>query len=169
LELAASAFPAAWDVDSAYVEAHGVASTYLSAANAPLAPTLALRLGGKRVWGYYPFQSSAFIGDAATVRLGRQNRYGGDAAAYANAELRTRISRIFLVLPGYLGLFALADVGRVYLEGELSDRWHNAIGGGIWVSFLDPANTLSVAVARSEVGTTLPKLTSIYVQGGFAF
>ena len=66
-------------------------------------------------------------------------------------------------------MFALGDIGRVYLDGEVSDRWHNAVGGGVWVSFLGPANTLSVALARSEVGTSIEQRTSLYIKGGFAF
>jgi len=169
LDLGASLFPELWDVESTYSELHGAASTYLSAANAPLHPTLALRVGGRKVWGRYPFQSAAYIGDASSVRLGRQNRYGGDASVFANSELRVKLSRFFLVLPGDVGLFALGDVGRVYHEGEDSDRWHNAVGGGVWVSFLGPANTLSIALVRSEIGTSIERRTSIYMRGGFAF
>jgi hypothetical protein len=169
LDLGASLFPKLWDVESTYGEVHGAASTYLSVANAPMRPTLALRVGGRKVWGSYPFQSAAYIGDASSVRLGRQNRYGGDASVYANAELRVKLSRIFLILPGDVGLFALGDIGRVYLDGENSNRWHNAVGGGVWVSFLGPANTLSVALARSEVGTSIEQRSSLYIRGGFAF
>jgi hypothetical protein len=169
LDLGAVFVPAIWDVDDTYYWVNGSASTYLSATKVPFHPTLALRVGGKKVWGQYPFQDAAFIGDASSVRLGRQNRYGGDASLFANAEFRVRLSRIFIVLPGHFGLFGLGDVGRVYLDGEDSDRWHNAIGGGVWLSFLGPANTLSIAVARSEVGTSLDQRTSVYVQGGFAF
>ena len=169
LELVAKLFPELWDVASTYGEVNGVVSTYLTAASAPLVPTLALRAGGKKLLGDFPFQDAAFLGDASTVRLGRQNRYGGDAAVYANAELRVRLSRISLVLPGHLGLFALSDVGRVFLEGETSSRWHNGVGGGVWISFLGPANTLSLAVVRNEVGTSMEQMTTIYVQGGFAF
>ena len=167
--MGARLFPAVWDVTSTYGEAHGVLSTYLTAARAPFVPTLALRAGGKKLWGDYPFQDAAFIGDASSVRLGRQNRYGGDAAVYANAELRVRLSRMFLLLPGHFGLFGLSDVGRVYLEGETSSRWHNAVGGGVWISFLGPANTLSLAAVRSELGTGMEQLTIVYVKGGFAF
>ena len=169
LDVGARLFPAVWDVTSTYGEAHGVLSTYLTAARAPFVPTLALRAGGKKLWGDYPFQDAAFIGDASSVRLGRQNRYGGDAAVYANAELRVRLSRMFLLLPGHFGLFGLSDIGRVYLEGETSNRWHNAVGGGVWISFLGPANTLSLAAVRSELGTGMEQLTIIYIQGGFAF
>jgi hypothetical protein len=169
VDLHSNLFPELWDISTTYAEVHGVASTYLSAPTLPTKPTLALRVGGKKLWGDYPFYDAAFIGDASTVRLGRQNRYGGDASLYANAELRVTLRRTFIVLPGYIGVFGLGDIGRVYLEGEDSDRWHNAVGGGVWVSFLGPANTLSVALARGETGTTLDNRIRVYIQGGFAF
>jgi hypothetical protein len=53
--------------------------------------------------------------------------------------------------------------------GGLPYRWHNSLGGGVWLSFLGPANTLSVALARSEVGTSTEQRTSLYIQAGFAF
>lgn len=156
-------YPGAWDATEAFGEMHGQAATYLSALKAPLEPTLALRVGGKKVWGRYPFQEAAFIGDASTVRLGRQNRYAGDASLYANAELRLFLTRFMLLAPGDFGVFGLADVGRVYLEGEESDVWHAAAGGGIWASVLDRANTMSLAVARSA------ERTGVYLTVGFGF
>jgi hemolysin activation/secretion protein len=156
-------FPNLWDVESTFGEVHGHASTYLTAGGVPLQPTLALRAGGKKVWGDYPFQEAAFIGDARTVRLGRQNRYAGDAAVYGNAELRLDVGRVFLLLPARFGVFGLGDVGRVFLEGETSSTWHWAAGGGVWIAFLGRPNTLSLALAQSE-----DKL-AVYVSGGFAF
>jgi len=145
-------------------EAHATASTYLSVGGqeAPGA-TLALRVGGKKVWGTFPFHEAAFIGDAATVRLGRQNRFGGDAAAWGNAELRLRLAKIFFPLPGHFGLLGLADAGRVFLEGESSDDWHTAFGGGIWLSLLRPSNTMNAVVAHSDDGVR------VYVRAGFAY
>lgn len=160
--VAGSVYPAVWDVEEIYGQLSGEAATYLSPA-LPLAPTLALRVGGQRVWGRYPYFDAAFIGDPATVRLGRQNRYGGDAAAFANAELRVRLGRIFVLVPGEIGVFGLGDVGRVFLEGESSDVWHTAVGGGLWVSFLGPANTVTATVAKSD------ERTGVYVGAGFGF
>ena len=65
----------------------------MMAVGAPLEPTLALHLGGKRVWGRFPFQEAAYIGDGSTVRLGRANRYGGEASLYGCAELAGSSSR----------------------------------------------------------------------------
>jgi hypothetical protein len=69
---------------------------------------------------------------------------------YGNAELRLRFGRFFFVVPGELGVFGLADVGRVFLDGESSDTWHTAFGGGIWMAVLGPGNVVSAAIARSR-------------------
>jgi Omp85 superfamily domain len=158
-----SVYPAVWDVDSTFGELHGEASTYLTP-NTTFGPTLALRAGAKKVWGGFPFFESAFIGGASTVRGLRTQRYAGDAAVYANAELRARLGRYFLVLPGTFGVFALGDVGRVYLDGESSDKWHTGVGGGLWFAYLDPASTLSIAVARGD-----DDRTAVYIRAGFAY
>jgi hypothetical protein len=162
VEVVGSVYPAVWDVDNTFGEVHGQASTYLSV-RTPLDPTLAIRLGGRKVWGRYPYFEAAFIGDASTVRLGRENRYAGDASAFASTELRLSLAKVKLILPATIGAFGLADVGRVFLEGESSDAWHGAVGGGISLSYLDRAYTLSLAIAESE------ERTAIYAQAGFGF
>lgn len=162
LTFGGSAFPGVWDVVRSFGEAHGEAAAYLTA-RAPLRTTLALRAGAKRVFGTYPFSEAAFIGDAATARLGRQNRFAGDAAAWGNAELRVRLGRVMLLVPSDLGVFALGDVGRVFVSGETSDRWHTATGGGLWLSLVRPGNVLSLAVAHSV------ERTALYLGAGFAY
>jgi hypothetical protein len=152
-------YPGVWDVERGFGEVHGSAATYLTASRT----TLALRASGKRVLGDYPFHEAAFLGDASTVRLGREQRYAGDAAVWGNAELRVFLARMTLVLPADVGVFGLGDVGRVYVQGERSERWHNAVGGGIWIAFLQRANAVTFAVARGE------ERTGVYVQAGFQF
>ncbi len=162
VELAGAVYPAVWDVESTFGEVRGQASTYLSV-HAPLDPTLAIRLGARKLWGQYPYFEAAFIGGASTVRLGRVNRYAGDASAYGSTELRLSLAKVKLILPATLGVFGLADVGRVFLEGESSDTWHGAAGGGVSLSYLERAYTFSLAVAESE------ERTAIYAQAGFGF
>jgi hypothetical protein len=161
-ELGGKLYPGVWDLDSTFGEVQGLATTYLSA-RAPLDPTLALRIGGRKLWGAYPYFEAAFIGDVSTVRLGRVNRYAGDASAYGSAELRLSLGQAQILLPADVGVFGLADAGRVFLEGESSDEWHTAFGGGVWLAFLDRAHTLSLAAASSD------ERTGIYLQGGFGF
>ena len=148
-------YPAALDVEDAFGELHADVSTFVTAAAAPLQPTLALHLGGKRVWGRFPFQEAAYIGDASTVRLGRQNRFAGEASLYAQSELRLFLARFYLLAPADFGILGLADVGRVFLDGEESDRWHAAGGGGVWASFLDRAYMVRLSVAASSERTAV--------------
>jgi hypothetical protein len=139
-------YPEIWDVASTFSSAEGEASAYLRLGG----PVLALRAGGKQVFGTYPFHEAAFLGGGATLRGWTEQRFAGDATLYGNAELRAYLTDVFFVLPGELGVFALADAGRVFLDGESSDAWHSALGGGLWVAFLDRANTISVAYAKSR-------------------
>jgi hypothetical protein len=158
-----SLYPALWDVDSTFGELHGEAATFLTP-NTGFGPTLALRAGAKKLWGAFPFFESAFIGGASTVRGLRTQRYAGDAAVYGSAELRAQLGRYFLVLPGTFGVFALGDVGRVYLDGESSNKWHTGVGGGLWFAYLESANTISFAVARGD-----DDRTALYIRAGFAY
>lgn len=153
--------PALWDVRSTHGTLGVSASTYLHFSHAPGAPVLALRAGGRRVLGDAPFQEAAYIGDAATVRLGRANRFGGDAAVWGNAEVRLSLGGYRLVVPGRWGVFGLGDVGRVFVDGESSRTWHGAYGGGLWFAPISKANTVSVAWAQSA------ERGRIYLQLGF--
>jgi hypothetical protein len=153
--------PRAWDVEETFGATQGEASAFV-AAGLPLKPTLAVRVGGKRVFGRYPFHEAAYIGGATVRGLGEQ-RYAGDGSAYANAELRWSLGRFFVIFPGEAGLFGLADTGRVFLDGESSDRWHAGFGGGVWVALLERRNTVSVAVAGSE------GRMGVYVRAGLLF
>lgn len=155
-------FPSLLDVESTYGGVRGEARGYVTA-RAPLSPTIALRVGGQKVWGEPPYFDAAYLGGSGTIRGFSRQRFFGHAAAFANAELRLRVTDLYLFLPGTFGVFGLADTGRVYAHGEESDRWHSAFGGGIWLSFLGPANTMSLAVADSR------ERTGVYLTTGFHF
>lgn len=154
-------YPQAWSLRSDFGEVHGEATAYLGAPGFPV--VLALRGGGKRVWGDYPFHEAAFIGGPDSVRGLRRQRYAGDAAVFGNAELRVAVARVKLLVPTTIGLFGLVDTGRVFLDGEGSDRWHTGVGGGLSLTFYRPENTLTLAAARSEGHLRL------YLHGGVAF
>ena len=158
-----AAYPAVWDVADAFGDVHAEVSTFLTARSVPLSPTLALRGGGRKVFGTYPFFEAAFVGGASTVRGLREQRYAGDAAVYGNAELRLALTRVLLFVPTDVGIFGLADAGRVFLEGESSSEVHTGFGGGLSFSFLTPANTVSLALVRGE------DRTGFYLRAGFGF
>jgi hypothetical protein len=155
-------YPSLWDVERTFGEIHGTAATYLTG-RGRLEPTLALRAGGQRVWGTFPFHESAFIGGGSSLRGWGEQRFAGEASLYGNAELRIFLGRFLLVLPMDFGLFGLADAGRVFADGEDSDEWHTGLGGGLWIAPVERKYTLSLAIAHSE------ERTGVYLRSGFLF
>ena len=99
------------------------------------------------------------------VRGLRKNRFAGDASLYANAELRLAVARINVLVPGELGLFGAADVGLVIHADDPTDAggWHNGIGGGLWLSFLERRTTLNIAVMKGR------DITGVYFRAGQMF
>ena len=82
----------------------------------------------------------AFIGGPGTVRGYPWQRFRGDAAVSGSAEVRMRLARVnLLVLRPVVGVFALADAGRVWYDGESEGGWHTAVGGGLYYQANDGA------------------------------
>jgi hypothetical protein len=174
VDLGGTAFPRLWDVESAFGKASGDVRVYL-APNGDWQPTLVLAAGGQKVFGTAPYFEAAFLG--GRIRLGdyesagqgavrglQPQRYAGDASLYGSADLYLPLTRTsFLGAPLQFGLQGFADTGRVYVEGESSNRWHRGYGGGVY--FTSPArrNLFSVTVARAE------GRTAFYLTTGFAF
>lgn len=162
LRVAGAVYPITLDTEGdPFGSVEGEVAGYWSPAGRN-APTLALRVGAKRAWGDYPFFETATIG-GNTSRGFRARRFAGDAAAWANAEVRVKVADARLVVPGELGVFGLGDVGRVWLEGESSDTWHPSVGGGIWFGILSRTMTVSLSAGRSREGTRF------YAGSGFGF
>jgi len=149
-EVAGSVYPEVWDVESTFGEVHGQISTWLSASRAPGAPTLKLRAGGKQVFGTYPFYEAAFIGGSDTVRGLDRQRYAGDAAVWAGAEVSLRLFEISVFAPSQFGILGTADIGRVYYGDESSNEWHHGFGGGLYVATPRGKSAAGVIVARAE-------------------
>ena len=165
LELGGSAFPATLDVARSFGEVHGRIATYLTA-RVPATTTLALQIGGKKVFGpmgAIPFHEAAFLGSTGTLRGFRSNRFAGDASLYGSAEVRVHLTNAFILVPGQQGLVGFLDRGRVYLKGESSRQWHSSFGGGVWFSFLSSANVISAVFGHSDEGN------KIYARAGFGF
>jgi hemolysin activation/secretion protein len=114
---------------------------------------LATRIGGRSVWGECPWFEAAFLGGGKNLRSYRKNRFSGDRSLYANVELRSWLFNGRLIAPGRWGVFGLADVGRVWLEGESSDAWHASYGGGIFFQMLTLNQVFHAMVATGDEGT----------------
>lgn len=148
--LGGSVYAPVWSVPTTFGELHAVVDWSWNLHSGGLKPTLGFRVGGKTVFGDYPFMNAAFIGGGATVRSLRYNRYAGDASLYGGAELRLRVARISALLASDLGIMGLVDVGRVFVEGQSSNTWHPAYGGGIWLAFLNGRTRATVSAAGGE-------------------
>ena len=158
LAVRGTVWPKVWDTDSTYGEVNGNANGYLSAGQWL---TLAVRGGGQKVFGTYPYFDAASLGggglekgplDApdATLRGFRAGRFSGDSSVYGNADLRLRLGRATIFVPTHFGIFGLFDVGRVWYEGEDSNDWHTSYGGGVWLSFLKYRSTFTAYYAHSK-------------------
>jgi hemolysin activation/secretion protein len=138
-------------------------------------------VSGERTWGTYPFFEAAFLGgtptrsplDVTGVTSGNLlrgydlDRFAGDAAVVANTDLNVELGRWSAFLPLRYGVFGLFDVGRVFVDGESSSKWHNSVGGGVWMRlsssspFLQLAGSLRAALVHTEDGV------SFFLASGF--
>lgn len=144
------------DEGGAFGSVRGEGRTYLSLGAGPI---LALRAGGELVRGDFPFAEAAFLGGAGSLRGYPFQRYAGDAAAFGSVELRQPLGQVRLLVRGRVGAFALADAGRVWMDGESAGDWHTNYGGGLWFETLGIPLTLTYArgdVDRLYVGMGMP-------------
>lgn len=149
LDVGAAAYPAMWDVADAFGDTHAEAHAYVPVPG-PGAPFLALRAGGKKVWGSFPAHEAAFIGGRHSLRGYATDRFAGDAAAWGGAELHLTLARLELLVRGDLGVFGLADAGRVWMDDLSPGGWHTAVGGGLRFATLGTALSLAWATGEED-------------------
>ncbi|NJX15256.1 metallophosphoesterase [Tamlana crocina] len=81
------------------------------------------------------FYQAANIGGNNGLRGFRTERFTGKSSLVGSADLRYSFPSFKTrALPLQIGVFGGADVGRVWLKGDFSDKWHNDYGGGFWVT-----------------------------------
>jgi outer membrane protein assembly factor BamA len=101
----------------------------------PNRAVLAFRVGGSVNIGNYEFFQASSIGGSTNLRGFRANRYAGDACLYQNSEFRFKLFNFSnYISKGEFGILVFNDVGRVWFEGEDSNRWHHGYGAGVWMS-----------------------------------
>lgn len=121
------------------------------------------RIGGGITVGKSAFYQSLFIGGHENLLGYRQYRFAGEHMLYNNFELRMKIANFTgYIIPGQFGLVGFFDVGRVWVDDEKSDVWHNGVGGGLYFA---PAQiiVINIVAGYSNEGW-LP-----YVTMGFRF
>jgi hypothetical protein len=124
---------------------------------------LADRIGGGITVGKSAFYQSLFIGGHENLLGYRQYRFAGEHMLYNNFELRMKIANFTgYIIPGQFGVVGFFDVGRVWIDDEKSDVWHNGVGGGLYFA---PAQMVVInVVAGYSNEDWLP-----YVTMGFRF
>ncbi|GAA4805115.1 metallophosphoesterase [Litoribaculum gwangyangense] len=81
------------------------------------------------------FYQAANIGGRNGLRGYRTERFTGKNSLVGSADLRYSFPSFKTnILPLQIGIFSGFDVGRVWLKGDFSDKWHNDYGGGFWVT-----------------------------------
>ncbi|BDG05042.1 BamA/TamA family outer membrane protein [Anaeromyxobacter oryzae] len=181
-DLSVRYFPPWLDNASAFTKLRGEA---VAVFGSPIASPvlLSLRVAGEKNWGRYPFFEAASIGGiavtsplslsgGATGNLLRGydlNRFAGDASIVGNLDVFVPLGRYSAIVPLRYGLQGIADVGRVFLAGESSHRWHPGAGGGLWLALraagagMDYSTAISASVVHSDEGT------SFYLTSAFNF
>ena len=152
VEAAAFYFPALLDVGRGFGGVDGEAAGYLGRSKSPV--QLAARVGGRRVWGAYPWLESAFLGGRASLRGYSRDRFAGDGSLYGSLEARAWPFTLNVPpVPLRFGILAFGDVGRVWLSGEASSVWHPSWGAGVMLQPVATPHVITVAWAGSREGS----------------
>jgi outer membrane translocation and assembly module TamA len=114
---------------------------------------IALRAGGRKLLGQYPFFASASLGGRENLRGYSIKRFSGDASLFGQIELRKNLLDLKLILKTNLGLLTFIETGRVFAENENSNKWHPSYGIGAFLSYLNSALVFNTYVAFSPEDT----------------
>lgn len=120
---------------------------------------LATRFGIARNFGKYEFQQAQYLSGTENLRGFRRQRFAGRSTVFNNSEVRIRLVNFrTFIFQGTAGILGFHDIGRVWVKGEKSGRWHNGYGGGIWLS---PIKRFVVvgSLAFSKEETAMPLVT----------
>jgi Omp85 superfamily domain len=112
-----------------------------------------IRLGGGHIFSKnYEYFQALNLGANNYIRGFRKNRFSGSSLAYSSAELRVKLFRSqSYFLPGDVGVIGFYDIGRVWQKQEVSHRWHQSFGGGLYYA---PFNLIvisgTVGISRED-------------------
>lgn len=118
----------------------------------PSRVTLSNRTGYGNVFGKPEFYQLHHLDGFDQMRGYRKYRFAGETVFYNNTDLSLRLLDVrAYILPTQIGIMVFYDVGRVGVENEESDKWHQSFGGALWIA---PARImyLSLLFGRSVEG-----------------
>lgn len=103
----------------------------------------------------YQFYQAANLGGDNGLRGYREQRFTGKSFLVGSADIRYSFPEFEIGLrPFQIGIYAGADLGRVWLPEEDSEKWHNSRGGGFWINGSGGLNA-NLSLFNSTEGTRL--------------
>lgn len=102
--------------------------------NNPGSLVLQSTIAAKVIFGDdFNFYHAASIGGDNGLRGFRNERFSGNSYLYQSSNVKLRISKLRTgFLPVDFGIYGGFDCGRVWTDGEDSNKWHISQGGGLW-------------------------------------
>lgn len=95
-------------------------------------------MGQFNIGDAFEFYQAAVLGAKTGLRGFRTERFSGERALAFGADVRYSLAQFKTgLLPLKLSVFGGYDYGRVWLDGEDSDSWHDSVGGGIIINAVD--------------------------------
>lgn len=126
--------------------------TFIWSFSEPSRTTFATRVGYQKSFGDFEFFQAAQLDGFNTLRGFKRYRFSGESSFYHQFDIRIKLfDWQSYFLPSQVGLVLFNDLGRVWVDGENSEKLHHGYGGGI---FLTPFNfaAITVLAAASEEG-----------------
>ncbi len=86
----------------------------------------------------FEFYQAAVLGANTGLRGYRTERFSGESALAFRGDMIYKLVKFKSgLLPLKLSVFGGYDIGRVWLDGENSNTWHDDLGGGIIINAVD--------------------------------
>lgn len=112
----------------------------------------------------FEFYQGANLGGDYDLRGYRNERFLGNQSFYQSSDIRWNLGKIRRsLIPMTYGVLGGFDYGRVWVNGENSDKWHQSFGGGLWL------NGLNVITARITYFKSVDEEARIAFGLGFGF
>lgn len=125
---------------------------------------MANTLGYEKVWGEPQFYQFSELGNNSNLRGFRNERFQGHSSFYHNIDFRLHLFDWNNdLLPMHVGILGGMDNGRVWLDGEDSDIWHQSFTAGVWMNILD------ILVLQPHMSFTDEEGNAFSVKMGFNF
>ncbi|MDC8099729.1 metallophosphoesterase [Chryseobacterium rhizosphaerae] len=115
---------------------------------------LATKVHGKYINNdNFDFFQGADLGGNNGLRSFRNYRFLGRSSLFQSSEIRWNFGHVKNgVAPMDFGILAGYDYGRVWMDDEYSRKWHQSVGGGIWVSALETLSIRATYFTGSDGG-----------------